>query len=251
VSTSLGCVGLAVRDGDELDRLITAVLPAAHSLGRAGALELFRWQDPSGARLIVAVVDDQWVELLPSFAGLPGALLANLEPVNDEVTTADVVDPDGEQLASVAVELEQRRLLNPADPPSGRQAGFSTPATLVALGTDVSVRDGAEAFEPFLAYTGFDAADEAEAYARLAGTIVRAERRTVVQTGQRFVAARVRTAGFQLDLCLSASEHPALPTPGQIVAGEVYLVASLEHLPADRPPTGSLRTMKKYGWRRD
>jgi hypothetical protein len=65
VSSKLGCVGLAVEAGDQLDQLIAAVLPAADSLGRNGDVEVLRWQDPSGARLIIGIEDGERVDLLP------------------------------------------------------------------------------------------------------------------------------------------------------------------------------------------
>jgi hypothetical protein len=190
VTSNLGCIGLAVEDADELDRLIAAVLPAAASLGRAGDVEVFRWQDPSGACLIIDVEGEAWVGLSPSFAGTPGA-------------------------------------------------------ALVALGIDVTVRDSAQAGESFLADAdAVAAAPAADTYAQLAGTVLRAERRTVAQTGQQFIAARVRTTGFELDVCLAASDHPTVPTAGQIIAGTVFLVASREQ-------EHRLHKPKKYGWRRD
>ena len=148
MTSKLGCIGLAVDTGDQLDRLVAAVLPAADSLGRNGDLEVFRWQDPSGARLIIGIEDGERVDLLASFAGASGPVLAHLRPVAAEVTAADVVDRDGDQLARIAVELEQRRLLMAApSAPSG-------PATLVALGTDVTVREDPDAVETFRSRAG-------------------------------------------------------------------------------------------------
>ena len=84
----------------------------------------------------------------------------------------------------------------------------------------------------------------ADAYARLAGTVLHAERRFVELTGQQFIAARVRTVGFEVDVCLSALDHPFLPEPGQVISGWIFLVASLTRLPAPFKPG-------RYGWRRD
>lgn len=235
MTSNLGCIGLAVEDADDLDRLIAAVLPAADSLGRVGDVEVFRWQDASGARLIIDVEGGERVGLLPSFAGTPGAFFANLKRVNDKITTVDVVDSTGEQLTSAAVELEQRRLQKAI--PIGGQA------TLVALGIAVTVHESPEESQSFLAAAVFGASEDADAYARLAGTVLRAERRSVAQTGQQFIAARVRTTGFELDVCLAASDHPTVPTPGQTIAGTVFLVASLRQHRLHKP--------KKYGWRRD
>jgi len=47
-------------------------------------------------------------------------------------------------------------------------------------------------------------------------------------TGQPFTVAAVRTAGFETDLCLAGSEHPALPAPGSIISGTVVLSAAID-----------------------
>lgn len=75
----------------------------------------------------------------------------------------------------------------------------------------------------------FGPADQAEAYARLHGTVLQAQRRTVAATGQSFIVARVRTVGFDVDLCLPAA-GVELPQPGNIVGGQVFLVASIPGL---------------------
>jgi hypothetical protein len=55
-----------------------------------------------------------------------------------------------------------------------------------------------------------------------------AGRHACALTGQSFTVAAVRTAGFQADLCLAASEHPDLPAPGSIISGTVYLSAAID-----------------------
>lgn len=255
MSSNLGCIGLAVADHDELARLAAAVLPDAVFIGRGGRVDVLRWEDPSGARLILGLREQEIIDLLPSFAGRPGARLANIRPSGREVVFADVIDEDGEQCTAMATELEQRRQLPDT---SGLGDGLTS---VVALGTDVSVHADADAFaasdasllgspdeareppahfvergwrwpprvaaESFFSYGVFASKGEPQAYARLAGTVVHAERRTVRQTGQGFTVARVRTTGFEVDLCMAATEHPHPPAPGSIIAGTVFLVASL------------------------
>jgi len=270
VASNLECVGLAVADHAGLARLVDQALGHAQPLGAAHGVTVLRWRDPSGASLVIAVRGREVVDLLPSFAGAPGARLANVRAANDEVALADVLDEEGQQVTMVAVELEQRRLLPGAAGPVGGSA------SVVALGVDVTVHADAEAFarsdasllhaggddggdggdgdrgggsaagdageppahvrerglpwpprmaaESLISYGVFGPADQAEAYARLHGTVLDAQERTVAATGQRFVAARVRTAGFDLDLC-----HPAwrVPQAGNIIGGTVFLVASL------------------------
>jgi len=76
----------------------------------------------------------------------------------------------------------------------------------------------------------FSAPEQAQAYALLHGTVLDAERRTVIATGQSFIAARVRTAGFEVDLCVPATIP--VPEPGNIIGGQVFLVASMPALHA-------------------
>jgi hypothetical protein len=228
-------------------------LADARHLGAVDGVTVLRWQDPSGARLVLAVRDRTVLDLLPSFAGEPGARLGRVGAANEAVAIADVVGEDGEQATVIAVELEQRRFLTVA---AGPVTGM---ASVVGLAVDVTVHAGADAFaasdasllspdggepgeppahvlerglpwpprmaaESLISYGVFGPAEQAEAYARLNGTVLRAERRTVAATGGRFVVARVRTAGLDLDLCLPT---PVVPEPGAIIAGTVFLVASL------------------------
>jgi hypothetical protein len=74
----------------------------------------------------------------------------------------------------------------------------------------------------------FADAAQARSYARLAGPVLHADRRTVSVTGQHFTVARVHTNGFDTDICLAAADHPAIPEPGNIIAGTVFLVAALD-----------------------
>ena len=84
-------------------------------------------------------------------------------------------------------------------------------------------------------------AREATATALLAGVVLDAIERTNELTGQTFVAARV-DAGFNAVVCLCLAEHPKVPLAGQVVAGEVFFVASI---PSLEQPTGRSRW-----WRR-
>jgi hypothetical protein len=262
VASNLECVGLGVADKTGLQRLMDGALADATHLGAVDGVTVLRWEDPSGARLVLAVRDRKVLDLLPSFAGEPGARLDRVGAANGAVAIADVVDEDGEQTTMIAVELEQRRFLAVA---AGPVAG---PASVVALGVDVTVHAGAEAFaasdasllstdggdpgeppahvverglpwpprmaaESLISYGVFGPAEQAEAYARLNGTVLRAERRTVAATGARFVVARVRTVGLDLDLCLPT---PVVPEPGAVIGGTVFLVASLPF--ATNPPSG-------------
>ena len=68
--------------------------------------------------------------------------------------------------------------------------------------------------------------DNADAYARLNGTVLHATRRTVVATGQQFITARVHCGVFETDVCLPVDADTVDPAPGNVIAGTVFLVAS-------------------------
>jgi hypothetical protein len=70
---------------------------------------------------------------------------------------------------------------------------------------------------------------DAHAFAILSGTILSAERRTVVQTGQQILVAEVRSAGgFEVTVCLEGAAHTGVPPVGGVISGTVLMVVSLE-----------------------
>jgi hypothetical protein len=174
--------------------------------------------------------------------------------LNDDVWSAAVVDESGDQLTSAAFELEEGGLVDEGHSP--------TTATMVALGRSITTHADEAAFkaseasllgkgsdatsqpppglveqgwnwpprmaaESFISSGVFGEPAEADATALLNGIVLRAERRTTMQTGQTFVVVRVRSLGMEVDLCLAGVDHPEVPVPGQIIGGTVFLVASL------------------------
>jgi hypothetical protein len=70
---------------------------------------------------------------------------------------------------------------------------------------------------------------EAQASALMSGTVLSADRRTVIQTGQEIVVAEVRTAGgLVVTVCLEGAAHSGLPPIGGVISGTVNMVASME-----------------------
>jgi len=256
VTSNLDCVGLAVPDREAMRRLIGSALDTAELIGRRDERCLYRWQDPSGVRLVVSTKGGTIVDFLPSYAAEPGAWLANVRAVNEDVAVADVLDDGGELVTRLAAEFEQRSMF-PATPVDG-------PAAIVALGVEATVHASADAFaesdasllggsedsgeppahvvvhgwswpprmaaESFISYGVFNTGETAQAYARLNGLVLAAAVRTVTATGQRFAAARVRCAGFEADVCLPADEQSVAPAPSSVIAGTMFLVASLPKL---------------------
>jgi len=263
-------VGLGVAGDDARRELVLTALRHAECLGEVDGVAVWRWQDPSGVRLVIALRDDEILDLLPSYAGTPGAVLADLWSANPDVVVASIVDADGDRVTALAAELEQRWLLPGMPEPVGGAAcvvalgvaveeypdddafsasdasllsggrGDDRPAHFAALGWAWPPRMAAESF---LSYGVSGDPVQATAYARLNGTVLGARRRTVAATGRQFVTARVRTAGFEVDVCLPGDAVAALPRPGSILAGTVFLVASLPSLvlPAPAPHAQPVR----------
>ena len=269
MSSNLACIGLDVTDNSELDRVLRSAAERATVLGERGGNRVLRWEDGDGARLVLVLDGSRnLLAVTPSFASEPGAVLASLTHANEECWTAAVTE-DGEQVTALAADLEQSALVDPASGAAGR-------AGIVALATAVDVLADAAAFEAspasllssesadedeppahyvengwswpprmaqesFISYGVFGDASEARPDARLNGTVLRSRTCRNSLTGGTFHVARVRTAGFEADVCLASSEHQEPPPPGAIVAGTVYLVAALESLPAATPRRRGLR----------
>lgn len=266
MASNFDCLGLGSLGRDGLNALLNRVLPAAEVIGQAGGVVVHRWTDPSGVRLVAGLRDGELVDLLPSFAGVPGAGLAGVRRAGEEMVVADVVDADGQQTTMLAAAAEQVRLLSPAGPPvAGR-------ASLIALGVRVTVHADEDAFagsgasllgdddgseppahfvangwswpprmgaESFISYGAFDQED-GEPVARLNGIVLAAERRVVAATGDPFSVARVRSVGFETDLCLPG-DVPT-PAPGNVIGGMVHLIADLPFVSAPAPAAKAKRS---------
>lgn len=268
MASNMACVGLDVADVDELNELLRRVWPQTVVVAEAAGVQVRRWEDPSGARIVLAGRDGSVERFQPSFAGVAGASLRDVIALTDEVSAADVVIDD-DVVTRMAIELEERDLIR------GRPvAGV---ASIVLLGTTVEVfadegefmRSPASLLTPgkepegapptdlagrgiawpmrvapvsFMSMglfsSAFGGSETATADARVAGVVLAAERRTVAVTGQSFVVARVRCPGFEADLCFPAPADGPVPVPGNVIAGEAFVVGSirLEGAPAASRP---------------
>ena len=99
---------------------------------------MVRWEDPSGARLVLGLTESDVEDLLPSFAGAPGVSLEGIRRVTDTVFRAAVMDPQGSPVTQMELEFEQCRFL-----PTSGAAGQ---ASVVALGRMVNVYADAPAW---------------------------------------------------------------------------------------------------------
>jgi hypothetical protein len=254
VTSALACVGLAVSDETELRQLVTRAHRAAGQTGVFDGVQVGRWEDDSGAALVLGWRSGELVDFIPAYTAGSGGLLADCRLVNDCVAVAKVTDAGGEQLTAMTFAAEQYRELGAHGEP------VSGPARITALGVHVQIYPDADAFaaspasqltpagsgqeppphyrergwawpprlgaESFISYGVFDPPDQARPHALLSGTVIKAAPRVCTLTGQPFTVATVRTAGFAADVCLAASEHPSPPAPGAIISGDVSLCAA-------------------------
>ena len=249
MASNFACIGLALTGAAGLDRLVEQLMPLVSPLGELGGVALYRYDDPSGARLTLEMSRGSVIGLTPSFAGAPGASLREVSRLNATMIAADVVDAEGELLTKLAAEVGTNPSL------------AEGPAIVTAFGADVSVQDDEAAFavspasllgsagdtrmgpESFISYGLFGAPGAARPLARMHGVVLSAERRRLgLAGGGEFSVARVRTAGFEADLCLAGDF--ATPVPGNVAGGEVYLVAELPF----RPETPGQPAERKSSW---
>jgi hypothetical protein len=254
VSSALACIGLEVSDEAEFSWLLKSACTAIREIGTFDGVHVGRWQDDSGAALILGLHDGELVDFSITYNGASGGLFAGCRLLHESIVFAKVVDVDGRQLTGMAFEADQYRHLLAL----GQQV--SGPARITALGTDVTIYPDADAFaaspasqihpspeaapeppphydgpwppqlatESFISHGLFADIVQNRSRARLSGTVLDARHHVCVLTGQPFIVAAVRTAGFSADLCLAASEHPDMPVPGNIISGTVFLSAAID-----------------------
>ena len=86
------------------------------------------------------------------------------------------------------------------------------------------------AAQSFVSYGIVDPANGA--HARVSGLVEEVRTATVGATGQTFhaVGVSVEGVGLSLAVCLPGGDWPEAPRPGDVLAGTVHLVASLDEL---------------------
>jgi hypothetical protein len=237
VATHLACIGLGTGGEQDFQRLVVQANKDAQQQEVIRGVRVRRWEDGSGAAVVLGWRAGQLISFMPALAATSQVRLANCHPVREPVTVADVLDADGAPVNALAAELEQfRQLVAAGQPVEGM-------AKIAAFGLSVKLHDDENAFlaaskgpndatEPadFEPFGAFAEPAQAQAHARLTGTVLKAERRFSWLTGHPFTVAITRTAGFEVDLCLAGDEHPTVPAPGAIVTGVVSLSISMEHL---------------------
>jgi hypothetical protein len=140
VTSALACVGLAVSDETELGWLVTSTHRAVRETGVFDGVHVGRWQDDSGAALILGWRSGELLDFIPAYTAASGGLLSGCHLINESVAAAAVVDADGHQLTAMAFEAEQYRQLHALGHP------VSGPARITALGVAVQIHPDADAF---------------------------------------------------------------------------------------------------------
>ena len=247
MATSLECVGLGVTTEEELNALLEVAWPAAEPIAERGSKKVSRWTDPSGARLTFTRTDGLLDSFIPSFNAPKGAWLRNLERVNDAVVQGEVISKDGELLTRISAEYENLALLS-----TGEVQQWSGQASIVAFGADVENFASQQAYlssprsvladnrrnsssdplvlgpQSFVSYDIFRGVENADAYARISGTVLGSSRHNVAATGKSFLATRVWTDGFEITVCTPAQADTKPFEEGSILAGKVYLIVVIE-----------------------
>ena len=140
MTSALACVGLAVSDETELRQLVTRAHRAAGETGVFDGVHVGRWEDDSGAALVLGWRSGELLDFIPAYTAGSGGLLADCRLVNDGVAFAKVVDTSGEQLTAMTFAAEQYRELRALGTP------VSGPARITVLGVDVQIYPDADAF---------------------------------------------------------------------------------------------------------
>lgn len=118
---------------------MTSAHRAVREIGVFDGIHVGRWQDGSGAALILGWRSGELLDFIPAYTAARGGLLSDCHLVNESVAAA-VVDAGGRQLTAMAFEAEQYRQLQTLGEPVGG------PARITALGVAVQVHPDADAF---------------------------------------------------------------------------------------------------------
>jgi hypothetical protein len=245
MASNLACIGIRVDEVSDLHWLIGEIMNVAKPIQRPDGRLEYRWQDPSGSRLSFALQNGEISEFMPSFAGGTSLDLGRVIEETDGIFVVDILDSRGEIATRAGVDVHDLSAFR-AWAESGSAAGV---AQLTAFGVHLSIHENGEYFlaseesllspessiedgvvsrwavESFMSFGGFGN-DEPTATAHLSGTVISADRRIMELTGESFVAARVRTSSFEVDLCFPSLPDVSVPIPGNVVTGIVYLVAT-------------------------
>ncbi|WP_235933555.1 hypothetical protein [Corynebacterium qintianiae] len=224
ISTDLASIGLGFAQWQ--DAVEAAIATGRLQVtGEVRGGQLIQYADASGAQLNILAV-----EPFATFAGFAAdtRTYAHVTMLNDVVALADIVDPHGNTIASVTVNLAQGPLL--VDDPTLTWQELA----VAALGLNVehfgSIDDfhAAHPGETLGAVTSpsaetIGAATAPDASTHFSARVLESEYRTSELTGQRFIHVSVDGA-FPFEVCLPDGE---LPARNSVIAGEALLAGSI------------------------
>ena len=216
VSTDLSALGLSFNKWqDAVEAAIATDRLAVVGEVRGG--QLIQYTDPSGAQLNILAV-----EPFATFAGFESVTrtYAHITPLNDVVALADVVDPRGNAMASLTVNLAQEPLL--VDDPALEWQELSVTSTEAYLALHPGTVVGTVA-SPGAEAVASGSATTPDASAEFSARVLEAEYRTSALTGQRFIHVSV-DAAFPFDVCLPDGE---LPARDSVIAGTAVMAGSI------------------------
>ena len=102
--------------------------------GEFDGIRVLRWQDPSGAALVLGCQEKGLItDVMPTYAAAAGGIFADCRLLNEPIAVAAVVDEDGTQLTAMAFEAEQYRQIKALGQPA------SGHARITAFGVSVRV----------------------------------------------------------------------------------------------------------------
>lgn len=226
VSTDLSALGLnfdkwqdAVEAAIATDRLAV--------VGEVRGGQLIQYTDPSGAQLNILAV-----EPFATFAGFESVTrtYAHITPLSDVVALADIIDPRGNSMATLTVNLAQEPLLVDDSALEWQELAVT------ALGLAVERYESTDAYLALhpgevvgtISSPGADAVANAsattpDASAEFSARVLEAEYRTSALTGQRFIHVSV-DAAFPFDVCLPDGD---LPARDSVLAGTAVMAGSI------------------------
>lgn len=228
MSTDLTCIGM------EFEKWQDAVEAAIATnrlqvTGEVRGGQLIEFADPSGAQLHILAV-----EPFATYAGFRSVtqVYAHIDMLTDVLALCEIVDPAGNDLATVTANLAQGPLLTEAGPQQFQPLAVT--ALMVrsrVYRTAVDYENETGALVGELNSHGADivcsgsGTEAPDAAAELSARVLEAEYRHTELTGQRFIHATVDGA-FPFDICLP--DAPALPPRNAVIAGTAVLSASIQ-----------------------
>jgi hypothetical protein len=190
--------------------------------------QLVRFSDDSGAQINILAV-----EPFATFAGFTSSTLAyaHVSMVDDVLALCEIIDPFGNSVTTVTLNLAQGPLL--VDEPEQRWQQLA----VTALGVDVEVHTNASGYlrsggevvgmlvsEGALQVASGSGASVPDASAEFSARVLESSYRTNALTGQRFIHCSV-DGYFAFDVCLP--DAPTLPPRDSVLSGRVLMTGSI------------------------